>query len=394
MTRSRRIALLIGQDIGFSRSVLQGVHDYAITRGWVFHDARADIRVIRPMRQWKPDGVIASVYDEEVAQALARCRVPVVNTASMVASWRGPLVDVDNQAVGRMAAEHLLERGLRNFGFLGSANAGCSSGRAAGFAARLAQAGFSVSLCHVEYRPVPPLNASWLGLHRSVREWLLKLPKPVGIMASHDKPARDLAETCPELGLRVPDEVAVLGVDDDEFECRLCHPPLSSVRNPGVQIGYEAAKLLDQLMSGKAPKQLRIAIPPAHVVTRQSTETTAVADAEVADALLWIRDHLQEDIGVDGLVAAVGGCRRTLERRFRAAVGESMLEKIRRMRIEKAKHLLAETELKLPVIAQQCGIGSAARLTVIFRQVTGQPPSAFRRAARNRRPELPLVRGG
>lgn len=384
MSRARRVALLIGQDIGFCRRVLQGVHEYAITRGWVFHDARADIRALRPMRMWKPDGVICSLFDEEVARRLARCDVPAVNTSSMITAWKGPLVDVDHLEVGRLAAEHLLDRGFRSFGFLGSAGGGCSMGRAAGFSKRLAQAGFTPFVCHAEYRPVPVLDASWQGLSRSVQSWLLRLPKPVGVLASHDKPGRDLVDTCHQLGLRVPDEVAVIGVDDDEFECRLCHPPLSSVHNPGVQIGYEAAGLLDRLLSGKSPRQLRVSIPPTHVVARQSTETTAVEDPDVAAALIWIREHLAENISVDGVVEAIGTCRRTLERRFRAAVGDSILERIRRMRIEKAKHLLAETDLKLSVIAQQCGIGSTARLTVLFKQVTGYQPSLFRRTAANR----------
>jgi LacI family transcriptional regulator len=141
---------------------------------------------------------------------------------------------------------------------------------------------------------------------------------------------------------------------------------------------------LDRLVSGESPRQLRIAIPPTHVIARQSTETTAVEDPDVAGALIWVRDHLAQDISVDEVVEATGTCRRTLERRFRAAVGDSILDKIRRMRIEKAKHLLAETDLKLSVIAQQCGVGSAARLTVLFKQVTGYQPSLFRRAAGNR----------
>jgi len=394
MTRARRIALLIGQDIGFCRRVLQGVHDYAITRGWVFHDARADVRALRPMRLWKPDGVICSLFDEDIARGLARFDVPVVNTSSMITAWKGPLVDVDNLEVGRLAAEHLLDRGFRHFGFLGSAGGGCSMGRAAGFRRRLAESGFAPFVCHAEYRPVPVLDASWQGLNRSVRNWLLRLPKPVAVLASHDKPGRDLVDTCHQLGLRVPDDVAVLGVDDDEFECKLCHPQLSSVYNPGVQIGYEAARLLDRLVTGESPKQVRIAIPPTHVVARQSTETTAVEDPDVAAALIWIRDHLAEDISVDAVVEAIGTCRRTLERRFRAAVGDSILDRIRWMRIEKAKHLLAETDLKLSVIAQQCGVGSPARLTVIFKQVTGHSPSLFRRAAGdhpNHRTESPVL---
>lgn len=384
MARPRRIALLISQDIGFCRRVLEGVHDYAVTQRWLFHDAPADVRALAPMRRWKPDGVICGLFDEQIARGLERCPAPVVNTASMVMSWQGPLVDVDHQAVGRMAGDHLLERGLRHFGFFGSAHAGCSVGREAGFRERLAERGFSLSVCHAEYRPIPPVEASWTGLVRPVRNWLMRLPKPVGILASHDRPGRDLAETCVQIGLRVPDEVAILGVDDDEFECKLSHPPLSSVKNPGVQVGYEAAALLDRLMAGEKPERQRIFVSPSYVAARRSTETTALADPDVAMALVFIREHLANDISVDDVAEIVGTSRRTLERRFTAALGNSILGEIQRMRIERAKHLLAETDLKLSVIAQQCGIRSSARFASVFKRMTGHRPSVFRWLAGDR----------
>ncbi len=375
-----RIALLIGQDIAFCRRLLQGIHSYAVTKGWVFHDTPADVRVLDPMWKWKPDGIICSLYDQDIAERLKHARVPVVNTSGTV-SWRGPLVDVDHLEVGRLAAEHLLERRLRNFGFLGSATYGSAVSRGAGFRKRLALEGFVPSLCHAEYRPTPPLTASWHRLERPVRDWLLKLPKPVGIMASHDRPGRDLAELCHQLNLRVPDTVAILGVDDDEFECRLSTPPLSSVHNPAVKIGYEAARLLDCLMSGPKPDAVRIAIPPSHVVIRQSTQTTAVDDPDIAAALVWIRDHVSEDMSVERVAAQVGMSRRTLERRFRAVVGDSVLAEIRRMRIERARQLLADTNLRLSRVAEQCGFRDAARFATTFKQATGHAPSAFRRTA-------------
>jgi LacI family transcriptional regulator len=215
----------------------------------------------------------------------------------------------------------------------------------------------------------------------AVRKWLLGLPKPIGILAFYDRPARHLADACSQLGLHVPGEVAILGVDDDEFECKLCHPPLSSVRSPAVQIGYEAAALLDQLMSGSPPAELRQSIAPAYVVARQSTETAAVADPEVANALAWVREHLAQEIGIDDVADAVGTSRRTLERRFRHTLRSSILGEIQRIRIEKAKHLLAETDLKLSAIARQCGVGGPVRFAAVFKQVAGYPPSVFRRLA-------------
>lgn len=381
MSPRRRIALLIGQDIAFCRRLLRGIHSYAITKGWLFHDTPADIRVLGPMWKWKPDGIICSLYDQDISDQLNRCRVPIVNTSCTVTSWRGPLVDVDHLEVGRLAAEHLLERRLRHFGFFGSAWFGSSIAREAGFRKRLAVEGFVPSTCHAEYRPTPVLTASWQGLERPVRNWLLKLPKPVGILASHDRPGRVLAEACHQLNLRVPDAVAILGVDNDDFECRLSHPPLSSVNNPAVKIGFEAARLLDQLMSGRKPASVRIAIPPTHVIVRQSTQTMAVDDPDVAAALAWIRDNVAENISVGSVADYVGISRRTLERRFRSVVGDSILAEIRRIRVELAKQVLADSNLKLSVIAEYCGFRDPARFATLFRQVTGHTPSAFRRMA-------------
>jgi LacI family transcriptional regulator len=173
-------------------------------------------------------------------------------------------------------------------------------------------------------------------------------------------------------------------VDNDEVECLLSHPPLSSVVNPAEQIGYEAARLLDRLMSGKAPPRQPIYVRPAHVVTRQSTDVIAVADPDVSRAVAFIRDHAAEKIGAAEVVLSLSIARRRLERRFRGCLGRTILEEIQRVRVERAKHLLAETDLPMPVVAGRSGFSTPQRLAAVFRRATGQSPLTYRRQVRLR----------
>jgi LacI family transcriptional regulator len=201
----------------------------------------------------------------------------------------------------------------------------------------------------------------------------------VGIFVSNDILARSLADMCGQLGLPIPDEVALLGVDNDDLECLLTSPPLSSVAIPGEQIGYEAAKLLDQRMSGRNMRVRKRLLPPIRVVARQSTDTMAIRDPVVIAALRHIHSHAVEGVNVAGVVRAVGVGRRELQRKFRALLGRSVLQELRRIRIQQAQKLLVSTNLPMPAIAKQSGFSSANRLTIVFQRVCGMPPTAYRR---------------
>jgi LacI family transcriptional regulator len=377
----RRIALLLGQDLGYCRGVMRGVQTYALEKAdWVFRDAAPEDGTLQPLREWKPHGIIAHLFSEDVARSLARLRTPVVNVTNTLAWWTGPLVEVDHLLVGKLAAEHFLARGFRTFGYFGSAWTGFSRQREQGFRERLAQAGFPVSSCYADYLPRAPVSASWRGVDRTIRKWLEALPKPVAVVASNDIPARDLADMCRQLNLRIPEQVALLGVDNDELECRLTSPPLSSVENPAERIGYEAARLLDGLMNGAKPARTRIRIPPTRVVTRQSTDTLAVDDEDVSRALTYIRAHAHGDDGlsVQAVANVVAISRRMLERKFRALLGRTVLQEIRRVKIEHAQELLLETSLPMPEIARRSGFSSPQRMAVVFSQTLGEAPTACR----------------
>jgi LacI family transcriptional regulator len=212
------------------------------------------------------------------------------------------------------------------------------------------------------------------------------LPKPVGLFVSNDLLARSLADLCGQLGIHVPDEVALLGVDNDELECLLTSPPLSSIAIPGERIGYEAAKMLDRAMSEKKPATRRLFLPPIRVVTRQSTDTLAIRDPDAIAALRYIHTHAGETINVTDVVQATNVGRRELERKFRTILGRSVLQELRRTRIQQVQKLLAGTDLAMPTIARLSGFSSAHRLTIVFHQICGMTPTAYRRQSQIHEP--------
>lgn len=374
----KRIALILGQDLGYCRGVLRGVQAFAAGgEPWVFRDAAPSLSVIEAVREWQPAGVIAHLFDPQVAEAVKQLRVPVVNTTSTL-PLDLPLVEIDHPAVGRMAADHFIHSGFRHFAYFGSKRAGFSVQREDGFRSQLAKSGFACLAHHAEYLPRPSPSDSWTEVDAGVRRWLLELPKPVAILASNDVPARELAEICRVLELHVPEDVALLGVDDDELECNLSFPPLSSIALPAERVGFEAAKLLRQLMSGKQPANKRIIVQPKGLVVRQSSDIVAVQDADVGKALRFIRQHATQLIGVEDVLREVAVSRRKLERDFQRIIHRTIFAEIRRIRIERAQRLLSSTQLPMPAIATQSGFDGARRMAVVFNQVTGMTPSEYR----------------
>jgi len=379
MFQKKRIALLLPQDVGYSRAVLRGVQTFAISRpNWVFRDAPPVRESLKPLREWRPDGIIALLFDREVASALRRMRKPLVNTTSTLDLPKVPLVENDHYAIGRMAAGYFLKLGFRNFGYFGSQWMGSSIARRDAFREGVEEAGHSVSTCHGEYLPRPAASDSWVQVDRRIGTWLRKLDKPVAILAQNDVPARDLADRCRMLGLNVPDEVALLGVDNDELECHLCNPTLSSIAVPGQRIGIEAAQLLDRMLRGQKTEPVHRYFPPVRVVVRQSTDTLNVEDEVVAAALRMIHERATFRLAVEDLVAHLSISRRQIERRFRERLGTTPSKEIRRVRVERAKKLLLETDLNMPQVARGAGFTDARRLSVVFKEQTGQSPARFR----------------
>jgi LacI family transcriptional regulator len=380
MAKLQHIALLMGQDLGFYRDVIRGIRTYALRKpNWAIRNGPPDARIISSLREWNPDGIIAELYHLEFAQSLLRLRKPLVDTAFWLPRLKVSVVDVDHAAVGRMAAEYYLSLGLKHFAFFGNIAVAYSQIRQKSFSQRLKEAGHPITVCHEEYLREAPTTISWKKMEVKTLRWLQKLPKPVGLFVSNDILARSLADLCGQLGIHIPDEVALLGVDNDELECLLTSPPLSSIAIPGERIGYEAAKLLDQAMSEKKAAVKRIFLPPIRVVARQSTDTLAIRDPEVIAALRFIHSHAGERTNVMDVVRATNVGRRELERKFRAILGRSVLQELRRGRIQQAQKLLASTDLSMPAVARLSGFSSAHRLTIVFHRACGMTPTAYRR---------------
>ena len=379
MTEVRRVALLMGQDVSFFREVIRGIRDYAMEKNWAFNNGPFSAETVQYCRAWKPHGIIAHLSERELAKKTLRISVPVIDIACAFSNLKVPVVDVDHHAVGVMAAEHFLERGFRHFGFYGDSQTWYSQIREAAFCERLAtDSRNTISSCYADRFCYPKRQSVWEITDKDARKWLQGLPKPVAILAVDDMPARHLSDICRLCGIKVPDEVALLGIDNDDMECHFAIPPLSSIAIPSQQIGWDTARLLEQMMGGKSPSSHALFHPPIGVVVRQSTDVFAIEDQDVAAALAFIRNHLLEEIRIASIAYEIGIARRTLETKFREFLGRSILEEIHRMRVETAKRLLIETDLPMPAIAKRSGFANAQRLTIVFGRVTGITPTDYR----------------
>ncbi len=254
-----------------------------------------------------------------------------------------------------------------------------SSEREAGFSAELAGAG--MNYCSMA-KWVAGNRMEEVEQHEVIRRWLVAMPKPLALFATADCVAWPVLEVCRDAGLSVPESISVVAVDNDPMICMLSSPGLSSVAIPAERIGYEAAAMLDGMLSGKMPPREPVLLPAKEVVGRQSSDTLAIHDPELAAAVRYIRQHAGERISVEDVVNMSKLARRSLERKFRAGLGRSPLGEIRRARLDRVRELLTNTDLAMPAIAKRSGFDSAVRLTTVFREETGMTPTGLRRQFR------------
>jgi LacI family transcriptional regulator len=285
-----------------------------------------------------------------------------------------PGVTTDNQAIARIAFEHFIEREFRRFAYCGVERFGWSEARGRFFDELVSARGFSC----VHYKAPVDFGPDSDAETDTIAEWLLGLPQPVAIFAAYDARGQQVLEACQRAELSVPEQVAVLGVDNDDLLCDLASPPLSSVIPDTQRTGWQAAELLSRLMHGeKIPPDLH-RVPPLGVCARQSTDVTAVEDAHVAKAAHFIRERACEGIGVSDVAAVVPLARRSLEKRFRSLLGRTLGEEIMRVQMQRVKDLLVGTDLSLAQIAERAGFRHVEYLTVAFKRECGVPPSVYR----------------
>jgi LacI family transcriptional regulator len=293
-----------------------------------------------------------------------------VNVADIHDRFDLPTVISDNLAIGRMAAEHLIARGYRHLGVFMLDPMWYASRRCEGFEKTAHEAGRKVGVFRAA------VGSAW---HGALKSWLQAGPRPMAVFAANDVLACEVVNAALRLGMRIPEDIAVLGVDDDVSLCETSTVPISSVAVDAERIGYEAAALLDRLMEGELPPAEPIEIPPLRVVARESTDFTAVGNSTVARALRLMADADDETFTISKLAETLGVSRRTLEQRFRQALGRGPAQELRRQRIERAKLLLQETNRKVIDVALRSGFAGASQFSVAFRQATGMSPRDYRR---------------
>lgn len=372
-----KIALLVETSNAYARGLLRGIVSYIREhRLWSLYLSEHN-RGDQPPRwlaQWKGQGIIARVENDATADALRQVTVPIVDVSAARLIPSLPWFETDDGAIAHLAVDHLLERGFKHFGYAGDGRFNWSNWRCEHFENCVRAAGQS---CFV-YRPSRTISLDDEGQVDDLAGWIRDLPKPVGIMACYDFRGQQVLDACRRIGVAVPDEVAVIGVDNDDLLCELAHPPLSSVIPNTHRTGYEAARLLDEMMSGRKVKGETHLIPPLGIATRQSTDVLAIEDRNVARAVHFIRQHACDGIKVRDVLKAVPHSRTVLEAQFKKLLGRTPHQEILRVRLNRVKQLLTETDLPLEQIAERAGFPHVEYLSVAFRREVGMPPSRFR----------------
>ncbi|HOA74598.1 MAG TPA: DNA-binding transcriptional regulator [Phycisphaerae bacterium] len=383
----RHVALLIETSRQFGRGLLRGIARYNQENGrWLTYCRPQGMGDMSPgwVSRLRSDGVLARITDRRMAAALARLKVPIVNLRGKMAHLPFPYVGVDNRAIARVAFEHLFDRGFRRFGFCGYRRrfSVAWDQRCDTFVDLVRQAGCTVDVCVASEPSLGPSNRhTWKRELATIARWVRGLPKPLAIMACTDDRGFQVLEACREAGIAVPEEVAVIGVANDDCLCALSVPPLTSVDVADEQIGYRAAALLDELMNGgRNPGQ--VLVEPRGVICRHSTDTMAVSDQAVAEAIRFIRSHACEQIHIDDVANHVHMTRSVLARRLKQALGRTIHDEIQRTRIARVQEMLTETNLPLKQVAGHAGFSSVQYMTRAFRALTGQTPAAYRRENR------------
>lgn len=394
----RQVAVLIDFSRSYGRGLLSGVakfvrehHEWSVqSEEWRWTDATPAW-----FKNWKGDGALAWVETPELAATIHSLGVPVVDVRGSVPNNGLPLIATENKMVVNLVAEHFMQRGFRHFAFCGFVGANYSDQRSQFFQERLAESGIN---CAVYHPPETSRDAQVIELEKRgllfqdhLSNWLKSLPKPVGIMTCNDIRGHQVVNACRRVNLAVPEEVAVVGVDNDEIFCELCDPPLTSVALNTLQIGYEATALLERIMNGGKSPTAPLLIPPLGIVTRRSSDVLAMSDRSLAAGARFMREHAFESININDVARAAGMSRRVFERRFVAQVGRPPKAEVLRLRLERVKELLADTNWTLAQIAERTGFKYSEYLHTVFTQKIGVPPGQYREQIKRLEPDTRLV---
>jgi len=385
MPKICKVILLIETSRGWCRGLLRGIAKYSRLHGpWGFYRLSEFYwqpghikkkRELALLKDWNATGIITR--EMNMIQELLDLGIPVIGSETNVPLPKNlPYIDSNCEKTGQIAAEYLLNKGFRSFAYCGFSDTNWSKERLKSFKEAVEAAGYTVA---VYQKPMAKVRKLWKDESGVMTEWLRSLPKPLGLMTCSDDRSQHILEACKLARMHVPEEVAIIGTDNDELLCELSSPTLSSVAFNLEKAGFEAAKLLDELMDGEPMKGQKIIVQPTAVITRQSTDILAVDDAEVAAAIRYIREHANSMIQVRDIIEATSISRRSLEQRFRRVLNRSILDEIKRVHTEQVARMLIETNYSVKKITLALGHQSIDNISRYFKQFTGLSPSEYRK---------------
>ena len=376
-----RVMLLVETTRSYGRSLLEGIGRYVAMHGpWSIDFEERGLHEPLPgsLEQWQGDGIISRTLRRADVDRLVGLQVPVIELYADPELGL-PRVFTDRTQIAGLAVGHFRDRGLRQLAFFAIDHAGWVERRLDAFRSEATKHELS---CHV-FEPKGKNPGGNRAMERRIAQWVHALPKPCGVYCPFDGFALRLMNVCREIGVAIPEQIAVLGSDNDTVICSMTQPPLSSISLGTERIGYEAAALLDRMMAGGKPPKGGVSVEPEGVVTRQSTDILALSDADVARAVRTIRERACRGLRVDDVAEAIAISRRSLEQRFRRALGRTPKEEITRVRLERAQRLLRQTTMSIQRIAAESGFRSIDYFDRVFRRQTGLTPRAYRQSRQN-----------
>jgi LacI family transcriptional regulator len=386
---ARCVAVLVETTLRFWQKILIGIARFAQTQQhhWDVPQQPWDLGLtsLEYFSRWHGDGIIARIEGSQMVQLIRSLQVSTVDLLGQHPMCGVPIIHMDHRNVVRLALDHLQAQGVKQFAYCGYVGSQFSDEREHHFRKLVQKLGRIPYVVEgaVSRRGRSVRTSTLYGrelLHQdALIEWIAGLPRPIGVLCSNDIRGSQVLRACRTLGVDVPGEVAVIGIDNDEFICELCDPPLSSVDPNAEGIGFESAALLARLMEGRRAPARKTLVPPLCVVPRQSTRVLRLADPEIAQAVRFIREHPCESIAVKDVLAHVPMSRRSLERGFRRLLGTSPHAEILRVRLERVKELLVSTDETLSRIAELTGFEHAEYMSHLFREKVGFTPGEYRK---------------
>lgn len=379
-----KIILLSDFSEEYNKNLLRGITRYSKDHGpWTFCKMPTYYRetlgmngILKWAQEWDANGIIGQFYNGEEVEKFTEAKIPVI-----AQDFKERFTDIPNitgayRETGALGADYFLKKGFKNFAFYGFGNIVWSRERAEGFEERIQEAGFDVH--YYEHKDTRGVDL-WYYKPSALSDWLKSLPKPIALMACDDNQGHHITEAARHAGIRIPDELAVLGVDNDEMICDLSDPPLSSIELDSEKSGYEAARLMEQMIEDQVCYADDIVVNATQVVTRHSTDIFASKDKYIVSALKYIHGNLDKNLKVDQVLKEVPLSRRSLEKRFIMTTGYPVYEYIYNQRIEKFTQKLLETDMTIFEIALDLGLSDSKNIARQFKQIKGVTPMEYRK---------------